>query len=78
MSPPRIDVHLLTLDEPQHWREECLASLAGAPIRLHLLPGIPGRVGRARAAGFARGTLPLVACASAPAAATTFLASASA
>jgi hypothetical protein len=57
---PRIDVHLLTLDEPGHWREECLASLAGAPIRLHLLPGIPGRVGKARAAGFARGTLALV------------------
>jgi uncharacterized membrane protein len=60
MSPPRIDVHLLTLDEPQHWREECLASLAGAPIRLHLLPGLPGRVGQASAAGFARGSLPLV------------------
>lgn len=57
---PRIDVHLLTLDEPGHWREECLASLAGAPIRLHRLPGIPGRVGQARAAGFARGTLALV------------------
>lgn len=57
---PRIDVHLLTLDEPQHWREECLASLVGAPIRLHLLPGLPGRVGQARASGFARGTLPLV------------------
>lgn len=57
---PRIDVHLLTLDEPGHWREECLASLAGAPIRLHRLPGIPGRVGQARAAGLARGTLPLV------------------
>ena len=51
---PRIDVHLLTLDEPGHWREECLASLAGAPIRLHRLPGIPGRVGQARAAGLAR------------------------
>jgi hypothetical protein len=58
----RIDVHLLTLDEPAEWRQECLASLAGAPIRLHRLPGIPGRVGKARAAGFARGTLPLVAC----------------
>lgn len=56
----RIDVHLLTLDEPTEWREACIASLAGAPIRLHLLPGIPGCVGRARAAGFARGTLPLV------------------
>lgn len=59
MSPPRIDVHILTLDEPTEWREACIASLAGAPIRLHRLPGIPGRVGQARAAGFARGTLPL-------------------
>ena len=58
----RIDVHLLTLDEPGHWREECLASLAGAPIRLHVRPGLPGRVGQSRAEGFARGTLPLVAC----------------
>ncbi len=57
---PRIDVHLLTLDEPAAWREACLASLAGAPIRLHVLPGIPGRIGEARAAGYARGTLPLV------------------
>jgi hypothetical protein len=57
---PRIDVHLLTLDEPQHWREECLASLEGAPIQLHVLPGIPGRIGEARAAGYARGTLSLV------------------
>lgn len=60
MSPPHIDVHLLTLDEPTEWREACIASLAGAPIRLHLLPGIRERVGQARAAGFARGTLPLV------------------
>ncbi|WP_019561448.1 MULTISPECIES: hypothetical protein [Caldimonas] len=59
---PHVDVHLLTLNEPAGWREECLASLAGAPIRLHVLPGIPGRTGEARAVGFARGTLPLVAC----------------
>lgn len=56
----RIDVHLLTLYEPEHWREDCIASLAGAPIRLHVLPGIPGRIGEARAAGYAQGTLPLV------------------
>ncbi|WP_017936963.1 hypothetical protein [Zestomonas thermotolerans] len=60
MSPPRIDVHILTLDDPTEWREACIASLAGAPIRLHRLPGIRERVGQARAAGFARGTLPLV------------------
>lgn len=60
MEAPRIDVHLLTLDEPEAWREECLASLTGAPIRLHVLPGLRGRLGAARAAGFARGSLPLV------------------
>ena len=56
----RIDVHLLTLNEPAQWREACIASLAGAPIQLHILPGIPGRIGEARAAGYAQGILPLV------------------
>lgn len=56
----RIDVHLLTLNEPDEWRDACIASLAGAPIRLHVLPGIPGCIGQARAAGYMRGTLPLV------------------
>lgn len=57
---PRIDVHLLTLNEPVEWRETCIASLEGAPIQLHVLPGIPGRIGEARAVGYAQGTLPLV------------------
>ena len=57
---PRIDVHLLTLNEPAEWRETCIASLEGAPIQLHMLPGIPGRIGEARAAGYAQGNLPLV------------------
>lgn len=56
----RIDVHLLTLNEPADWREACIASLEGAPIQLHVLPGIPGRIGEARAAGYAQGTLPLL------------------
>jgi uncharacterized membrane protein len=56
----RIDVHLLTFSEPDAWREVCIASLAGAPIQLHVLPGIPGRIGQARAAGYMQGTLPLV------------------
>jgi len=30
---PRIDVHLLTLNEPAEWREACIASLDGAPIQ---------------------------------------------
>lgn len=57
---PRIDVHLLTLNEPAEWREACIASLDGAPIHLHVVPGIAGRIGEARAAGYAQGTLPLV------------------
>lgn len=57
---PRCDVHMLTLDEPEHWREACMDSLRGAPIQLHVLPGIRGRVGAARAAGYSRGELPLV------------------
>ena len=57
---PRIDVHLLTLNEPAEWREACIASLEDAPIQLHVLPGIPGRIGEARAEGYAQGTLPLV------------------
>jgi hypothetical protein len=58
---PRIDVHWLSFGEDAGWREACMASLAGAPIRLHRMPGIAGRLGQARAAGFAQGGLPLVA-----------------
>lgn len=57
---PRIDVHLLTLNEPAQWREACIASLKDAPIQLHVLPGIAGRIGEARAAGYAQGRLALV------------------
>ena len=57
---PRIDVHLLTMNEPPEWREACIASLDGAPIQLHVVPGITGHIGEARAAGFAAGSLPLV------------------
>ena len=57
---PRIDVHLLTLEEPREWRDECIQSLQGAPIELHVLPGIPRHIGQARALGFACGELPLV------------------
>ena len=56
----RIDVHLLTLNEPAEWREACIVSLDGAPIQLHVVPGVAGRIGEARAAGYAQGTLPLV------------------
>ena len=57
---PRIDVHLLTLNEPAEWREACIGSLDGAPIQLHITLGIAGRIGEARAAGYAQGFLPLV------------------
>lgn len=56
----RIDVHLLAFNESAEWREACIASIQGAPIQLHIMPGIPGRIGEARAAGYAQGALPLV------------------
>ena len=57
---PRIDVHLLTLNEPANGVRPASPASKDAPIQLHVLPGIPGRIGEARAAGYAQGTLPLV------------------
>lgn len=57
---PRVDVHLLTLNEPAQWRNACIASLQGAPIQLQVLSGIAGRIGEARTKGYAQGVLPLV------------------
>lgn len=57
---PRIDAHMLTLNEPAEWRDACIESLSGAPVRLHVLPGIPDRLGEARARGYALGELPLL------------------
>lgn len=56
----RVDVHLLNWGEPEEWKAQCLASLAGAAIALHELPGIPGEIGQARCQGFAIGALPYV------------------
>lgn len=57
---PRVDVHMLTMNESPAWREACVDSLQGAPIILHTIPGIPGALGQARTAGYLMGTLDLV------------------
>lgn len=59
-SSAKIDVHMLTMNEPQAWREACLKSLEGAPIKLHVLPGIVNQTGLARVKGFSQGSLPYV------------------
>lgn len=51
----KIDVHLLTLNEPEKWFNECVDSLSSAPINLHVLKGIPGKIGLARCNGFRTG-----------------------
>ncbi len=56
----RIDVHLLTLNEPEKWFNECVDSLSSAPINLHVLKGIPGKIGLARCNGFRLGSSPYV------------------
>lgn len=56
-----IDCHILTMNERPEWRDECLASLEGAPVNLHVLRGVPEHLGEGRIAGFGLGTAPLVA-----------------
>lgn len=52
----RVDVHILTMNEPPSWREQCIASLEGADINLTVQPGILKGLGEARARGFSVGS----------------------
>ncbi len=57
-----LDVHILVMDYTNaDWLEDCRKSVAvaaaeaGFPVVIHELPGVIGHMGRARAAGYARG-----------------------
>lgn len=52
----RVDVHILTMNEPLSWREQCISSLEGADINLSVQPGIMKGMGEARARGFEIGS----------------------
>lgn len=58
---PRIDVHVLYCYEPVRWIDDALISLAAEPVNVHLVPGIRGKVGLARANAFRRGVAEYVA-----------------
>lgn len=58
-----LDVHILVMDyTPAAWLAQCLDSVdvaaqrAEFAVNVHVLPGILGHLGQARAAGYARGT----------------------
>ena len=60
-----LDVHVLTLpDTRRDWQEQCIASVREAagrspvPVHVHVVPGVPGHLGAARAAGYAAGSAP--------------------
>lgn len=60
-----IDLHILTLsDSRADWRDRCVASVldaaarAGYPVHVHVVPGIDGHLGLARARGYAVGSAP--------------------
>ena len=62
-----IDVHIIvSSDTPRDWVDQCLdsvsdaAELAGFPVYGHVVDGVPGHIGRARAAGYALGEQPYV------------------
>lgn len=64
-----IDCHVIvSADTPRAWVQQCLASVDAAitrapwPVELHVVAGVPGHIGRARAAGYALGTHPYVTC----------------
>lgn len=60
-----LDVHILTLpDTPADWQRQCIDSVrdaagrAGYPVHVHIVPGIQGHLGAARAAGYSAGSAP--------------------
>ena len=64
-----LDCHIIVShDTPIDWVEQCLesvsdaASRAGYPVYCHVIEGIPGHIGKARAAGYALGEQPYVTC----------------
>jgi hypothetical protein len=60
MNTNKIDCHVINSNEPDEWKRQCLDSIETAPIILHEVSGIPGKVGAARHAGFSKGNKPFV------------------
>lgn len=57
----KVDTHVLLLPETnQQWWEECQATLTDEPINLHLVNGIPGHIGKARANAYQLGDTPYI------------------
>lgn len=60
-SPHLIDCHVLTLPRfDSRWVAELKGDLDAEPVNQHWMPGIDGRLGDARAAGFSAGNAPFV------------------
>lgn len=66
-QPKMLDVHVLLMDytKPEFHSElrrsiEAAVAAAGYPVAVHYLPGFLGHLGKARAAGYAKGTHPYV------------------
>lgn len=56
-----IDIHVLTHSGTRpEWLKQCLASLEGEPVIVHVVEGIDGSVGAGRAKGFALGVCEFV------------------
>jgi len=60
MNTIKIDCHVINSGEPEEWKRQCLNSIETAPIVLHEVPGIPGKIGAARHSGFSIGNKPFV------------------
>lgn len=57
----KIDVHILVLPSTdRRLLQLCIDSFVDEPVKLHVIDGIPGHVGKARVNGFQQGDLPYV------------------
>lgn len=64
-----LDCHIIvSADTPRGWVTQCLDSVhdaadrAGFAVGIHVIDGVAGHIGRARAAGYALGAHPYVTC----------------
>lgn len=68
-TSPMLDCHIIvSADTPRAWVAQCLDSVHGAadragyPVAVHVVDGVQGHIGKARAAGYALGSHPYVTC----------------
>lgn len=56
----RCDVHVITIGRSDQWFDQCLKSLEGEPVNIHIIEGTQGHIGVGRFKGFSTGNAEFV------------------